>query len=473
MKYVVYGLGISGISAAKSLINLGFQVICCDDNEDALIKNKEKYPQLTFAKFEEINFDEETAISFAPGIPLYLPKKHKILEIIEKTKAKLACDVEIFYQLNCQKNNFIAITGTNGKSTTTALTGFIFEKLKIPSAIGGNIGIGCFELPQNQENFSYIFETSSYQLDLLSDAHFNIAALLNITPDHLDRHGDMHTYIAAKKRIFKNQNENDFALIGVDNENSREVFLELKNDKNFKAKLIPISNKEVLPYGISLIDGKLFVNLEEKLNFDLKSQFLIGLHNEQNMAFAFAISYFYLRKMDCFANARNDEGEDRATCNDEKNIINAIKEFKGLNHRMQIIGEIDGIKFINDSKATNAESSENALKSFENIFWIVGGKAKDGGISSLKPYFNKVVKAYLIGESSEEFAKFFSENKLNYEKCHDLKTAFKKSLIDAKNSSLSKKNILLSPACASFDQWKNFEERGNYFCELFDGLSKF
>lgn len=458
MKYVVYGLGISGISAAKSLNKAGFEVICLDDDEKSVIENKKKYPELNFAKFEEINFDAKTVISFSPGIPLYFPKRHKILEIIAKTNANLACDIEVFYRLNFSKNNFIAITGTNGKSTTTALCGFIFEKLKIPAAIGGNIGMPCFELPQKQENFTYIFETSSYQLDLLSNAHFAISALLNITPDHLDRHGDMQGYIAAKKKIFNNQNEDDFALIGVDCLNSKNLFLQLKNDENFKAKLIPISHKEVLNYGISLIDGKLIINLEEKLNFNLKSQFLIGSHNEQNMVFAFAVSYFY--------------GKKHKLNFDSNQIIAAIKEFKGLNHRMQILGEVDGVKFINDSKATNADSSENALKSFENIFWIVGGKAKDNGITSLQPFFNKIVKAYLIGQASDEFAEFFEKHQLNYEKCGNLENAFKKAVIDTKNSSLSKKNILLSPACASFDQWKNFEERGNYFCKLFNGLSK-
>ncbi len=451
VKYVVYGLGISGISAIKFLAK-NHEVIATDDNEKSILdaKNKLNLPQVKFLKPQEINFDGDTVISFSPGIPLYFPNPHKILEIVKKTGAKLACDLEIFYQEKSQ-NEFIAITGTNGKSTTTALTGFILKELGIDADVGGNIGIPCFELMES-DNKTHVFETSSYQLDLLSQSHFHITALLNITPDHIDRHGSLEGYIKAKKRIFRNQNENDFALIDVDNHNSHKVFQDLQNDHSFKAKLIPISTLKIQKGGVALIDGILFNDIGgigSKL--ELKSDFLKGNHNDQNMAFAFAIAYLKLRA-----------GEEK--------IIESIKKFPGLKHRLQLVGQIDNIKFINDSKATNAQSTQNALKSYDNIFWILGGKAKDGGISSLKPYFNKITKAYLIGDASEEFAKTLAESGVFFEKCDNLQNAFEKSVFDAKNNSLSQKNILLSPACASFDQWKNFEERGDYFCKLVDDL---
>lgn len=457
MKYVVYGLGISGISTAKFLAKNGEEVIATDDNENTLAEDIKKYPELKFAKSDEILFDSQTIVSLAPGIPLYFPKPHKILEICKKTGATLACDIEIFYRKN-NAAKFIAITGTNGKSTTTALSGFIFEQLKIPSAIGGNIGVPCFDLP-TQNNFTYIFETSSFQLDLLSQTHFKIAALLNITPDHLDRHGSMDGYIEAKKRVFRNQTSGDFTLIDVDNENSKKVFAELKADKNFKATLVPISTKKIQENGISLFGGKL-INKIGGANFELelKSEFLRGEHNDQNMAFAFTIAYCHMIQ----------QGEHGL----EGKIISAIKKFQGLRHRMQIVGKIGDTRFINDSKATNAESTEHALKAYENIFWIVGGKAKDGGIENLAPYFGKISKAYLIGDATEEFAKTLEKNSVIFEKCGDLKTAFEKALDDTKKSSLTEKNILLSPACASFDQWKNFEQRGDYFCKLFDELPK-
>jgi UDP-N-acetylmuramoylalanine--D-glutamate ligase len=462
MKYVVYGLGISGISTAKFLAQNNEKVVATDDNEKTIADlNDETSSRVKFLKPHEIEYDSRTIISFSPGIPLYFPKPHKILEIVKKTAAQLVCDIEIFYQKNSQ-NNFIAITGTNGKSTTTALSGFIFKELGIASEIGGNIGVPCFDLPQNQKNFSYIFETSSYQLDLLNQTHFKIAALLNITPDHIDRHGSIEGYISAKKRIFQNQTAGDFALVDVDNKNSAQVFAQLKNDPNFRATLIPISTKKIQENGVSLFNGVLVNKINgANSSFELKSQFLRGEHNDQNMAFAFAIAYCnFLIKKDPSATAQ------------EKSIIEAIKKFTGLRHRMQLLGEIDDIKFINDSKATNAESTENALKAYDKIFWIVGGKAKEGGILGLKPYFKKIYKAYLIGEATEEFAKTLEENSVIFEKCNNLENAFKKAFFDAKNVSLSEKNILLSPACASFDQWKNFEQRGDYFYKLFNELQK-
>ncbi len=439
MKYVIYGLGISGLSAAKYLKKVGNEVVTTDDNHNNPAAS---------AKPDEISYDSETVISVAPGVP----SDHKIFDIAKKTGAEIACDIEIFYRLNRQ-NNFIAITGTNGKSTTTALTGFIFKELKIPSAIGGNIGIPCFDLPMTNET-TYIFETSSYQLDLLTRAHFKIAALLNITPDHIDHHGSMDAYIEAKKKVFQNQTEQDFALIDVDNENSRKVFEGFKNDKNFRAKLIPISTKKIQENGVSLIDGKLVNRISgANSHLELSSEFLRGEHNDQNMAFALAISY-------CFGFL------------DEKKIISAIQKFEGLPHRCKIVGQKNGIKFVNDSKATNAESTEPALKAFENIFWILGGRPKEGGISILAPYFSKISKAYLIGEATEEFAKILEKNSVIFEKCGDLEKAFKAAYSDAKKSSLTEKVLLLSPACASLDQWKNFEQRGDYFCKLVDELQK-
>ena len=458
-KYIIYGLGVSGISVAKSLISQNLEVIGTQDNEESLIELQKKHPDINFQSPENIAFDENTIVVFSPGIPLYFPKRHKILDICQKTSAQLVCDLELFYQQNYQ-NNFIGITGTNGKSTTTSLTGFVFEKLGIGSQIGGNIGVAAFDLKQQQKNFTYIFELSSYQLDLIDKSHFKIACLLNITPDHIDRHGSFENYIKSKKRIFLNQQVGDFSMIDVDNENSRKVFEELQKDDDFKANLIPISAIKTNENGISLIDGKLISKIaENNFEIELTSEFLKGKHSDLNMAFAFATTYLTLLK-----------ALGQVPTEIIPNIIKIIKEFKGLSHRLEFIGKIDNISFINDSKATNAQSSQHALKAYENSYWILGGKAKEGGISELEPYFKKVKKAYLIGESSEEFAENLKKNSVDFDICGDLKTATKKAFSDAKNNSLSKSNILLSPACASFDQWKNFEERGDYFCKIFDEL---
>lgn len=466
MKYIIYGLGISGLATAKHLIKCNHHVIITDDNESAIENARSKLTEEVAKHQENVEFiksdkiknecDAETVIVFAPGIPLYHPKSHQILEIVRNCGAKLLCDVELFYLMNKDKT-FLGITGTNGKSTTTALTGFIFDELKVDAQIGGNIGVPCFDLPDAK---NYVFEISSYHLDLMEQSHFKTAALTNITPDHIDRHGSFENYIKAKKRIFSNQGAEDYAIIGVDNEFSLQVFEELKDDSSFKAKLIAVSTKKICEEGVSVIDGILHNKIDgASSGLPLEGAVLKGEHNMQNIAVAFANVYCVLHKI----------VEPREL---EKSIVAAINKFKGLRHRMQFLGQVDGISFINDSKATNAESTENALKSYENIFWILGGKAKDGGILSLEPYFKKITKAYLIGEASDQFAEVLQKNYVQFEKCIDLKTAFDHSFIDAKKSGLKEKNILLSPACASFDQWKNFEERGDYFCKVFDEINK-
>ncbi len=467
MNYIVYGLGISGISTAKYLIKNNYKVIVTDDNDAAIESSRSKlaaeisqHPQenIKFIKSSEIASEcaADTVVVFAPGIPLYYPKPHKIIEIVKKSGAKLLCDIELFYSLNSTKT-FLGITGTNGKSTTTALTGFILNELKIDAQIGGNIGVPCFE-SSNVQN--YVFEISSYHLDLMKKTHFKSAVLTNITPDHIDRHGSFENYIAVKKKIFFNQGEGDYAIIGVDNEYSKNIFTELKNDTSFRAALVAVSTQKVCDDGVAVINGYLHNKIAgASSDISLDGIILKGEHNMQNVAMAFASVYCAFYKV-------LDPKEL------EQKIIAAIKKFKGLRHRMQLLGNIDGINFINDSKATNAESTENALKSYENIFWILGGKPKDGGISSLQPYFHKITKAYIIGEASDQFAEVLQKNNVEFEKCIDLKSAFNHAFLDAKKSSLKERNILLSPSCASFDQWKNFEERGDYFCTAFDEINK-
>jgi UDP-N-acetylmuramoylalanine--D-glutamate ligase len=459
-KFIVFGLGISGNTAVKFLLEKGFGVLAGDDNKnsiDALNKYLSEHENLKnhFKVFDNINsvdWQNAQCLVLAAGIPLKYPTPHPIVLQAQKHNCPIVCDVEILYQFN-QEAKFIGITGTNGKSTTTALTGHIFEYAKKPSAVGGNIGIGALALPQLNKDENYIIEMSSYQLDLIDKTKLHIANLLNITPDHLDRHKDMGGYIAAKKRIFMNQTKDDFAVIGVDNENSRAVYEELKNDSKFKARLIPISTKQVIDGGVSIIGNIIHNNIKDKKSaIDLgERQFLKGEHNAQNIACAFANAFL--------------------SGIDEEQIIAAIKTFKGLKHRMQLVGSLNGINFINDSKATNAESTENALKPYQNIYWILGGIAKEGGIESLVPYFSKIKYAFLIGQASDDFAKTL-DGKVQYFKCVDLENAFQMSYSKALEDNAKEKNILLSPACASFDQWKNFEQRGDFFIKLVEALKK-
>jgi len=457
-RYIVYGLGISGISAIKYLCQNN-RVIATDDNESSINKAKEILKHnVDFITSSEINFTKDDIIICSPGIEISFPKPHKTLSLAKKAGAKIICDIEEFYSQNID-NNFIGITGTNAKSTVTTLIGEIFKHLNIKSHIGGNIGVPCFDLEKNQKNFTYIFETSSYQLDLIDKTRYKIACLLNITPDHIDHHGSFKNYVSAKKRIFKNQQEGDFAIINFDDENCKQIYEELKADKNYKATLIKISKEDLDTNSIQISGNKVICKIANSNNeFNLEPKYLLGSHNIENIAFCLGI-------ITSFAIQNNLKL-------DINKIIQTINNFKGLKHRMEILGEISGINFINDSKATNQESSAKALDSFNNIFWILGGKSKENGIQNLQPFFHKIQKAYLIGESTDEFAKFLEKNAVIFEKCSNLENAFKKAFLDAKNSDLKNKNILLSPSCASFDQWKNFEERGSYFCKLFNELSK-
>ena len=333
--FIIYGVGISGISTIKNLA-IKFpntSIIATDDNELSL-KNSElillskKFSNITILPFDQINFNNYSKIIFSPGIPLYFPKPHKILKVIEKYHCELICDLELFYLQNFQENNFIGITGTNGKSTTTALIGFILNHLNYQCEVGGNIGIPCFELPIGK-NFCYIFEASSFQLDLMHETKFNIANLTNITPDHLDRHGSMLNYIQSKKKIFANQSKSDFAIINLDDQISLDVYYDLKNDRNFQAQLIGISTRKISDHGVSIIDGIIHNNIfNDKFKLPINSKYLKGEHNDQNIAFAFASCFCHL-----YQKSSNNFNAELIS----KKIIEAIELFKGLKHRLQIV----------------------------------------------------------------------------------------------------------------------------------------
>ncbi|MFT6332044.1 MAG: UDP-N-acetylmuramoylalanine--D-glutamate ligase [Lentimonas sp.] len=450
-KFLIYGLGVSGVAAIEFLLNKKLPILVGDDNLNSLKKVSENQNLQTINNIDKINWSEIKCLILAAGIPL----NHKIVAAAQKNNCQIVCDVEILHHFH-PKENLIGITGTNGKSTITALTGHIFDEAKAPNATGGNIGLAALYLPDvfskrhsefDAKEKNYIIEISSFQLDLIHKTKFHISNLNNITPDHLDRHGSMDNYINSKKRIFLNQTENDFAVIGIDNKNSAKIFEDLKNDKNFTTKLIPTSTKKIVKGGVSIIGNKLH-NIDGSV-FIIGNKTLKGEHNSQNISFAFANAFL--------SGIEPDQ------------IIESINNFKGLKHRMQFVAKINDINFINDSKATNAESTENSLKSFENIYWILGGKSKERGITALEKYFPKVKYAFLIGDATDEFAKTL-EGKVKYFKCKTLEKAFEEANNLALKDSIEEKNILLSPACASFDQWKNFEERGNYFCDLVEDL---
>jgi len=325
----------------------------------------------------------------------------------------------------------IGITGTNGKSTTTALTGHLLSRHGKNMAVGGNIGTACLELPTDSDY--YVLELSSYQLEISDNACLNVAAWLNITPDHLDRHGNIENYVKAKQKIFQGAG---CAVVCVDDEYSKKVYRELTIPNKIGVSCIDPSADIYVKDGI-IHDGDHRVNIE-------KAEALQGQHNYQNAAVAYGIA--------------------KAV-----GIIPLAEDFNtfgGLDHRQQIASKIGNLLFVNDSKATNAEASEHALKRFQGqrIYWIAGGVPKSQGIVPLKGYFKTITHAFLIGQAQKDFAETLNGG-APYTLCKDLDEAVLKALEMYKNQGdeNTPSVVLLSPACASFDQFKNFEHRGAEF----------
>lgn len=450
-RIMVFGLGITGVSATKALSLGGANVIAWDDNEKARdnIQNKE-ITNVVLKDFREVDWKDIDALILGAGVPLTYPKPHLVVDYAKSVSCPIICDVEILYRQETEAF-YIGITGTNGKSTTTSLIGKIFQDNNIESKIGGNLGTSATDFESLSKGGVYILEMSSYQLDLIDKTKFNISLLINISPDHLDRHGGMEGYIQAKCNIYKNQGSSEIAVIGVDDKYSLSVYKDLKQSGKI-GRIIPISSLEFQKGGVSVIDGFLFNDIDQaNEKISLKGLKLKGIHNFQNIAASFACAYLY--------------GIDK------NKIIDSTLNFLGIKHRMQLVRKIGKVEFVNDSKATNCSSASKSLMEYNDIFWIAGGISKGDDISSLSKFFPKIRKAFLVGRAKEEFA-FALKGKVECVSCETLDEAFKYSSESAFLSKCDNPVVLLAPACSSFDQWKNFEERGNYFCTLVDELAK-
>ncbi|PZP86830.1 MAG: UDP-N-acetylmuramoyl-L-alanine--D-glutamate ligase [Azospirillum brasilense] len=429
--YAVVGMGKTGRATAAALRESGASVVTWDD------KNHEAGAP----HFSDWDWATLDAIVMSPGIAWYYPAMHPIAALAQQHGLPLIGDIELLY-LAQPKAKYIAITGTNGKSTTTTLIAHILAQCGVPSAVGGNLGTPVLDLPELGEGGTYVLELSSYQLDLLHSTRFNVAVWLNISPDHLDHHGSMERYVAAKQHIFDRQKKADVAVLGVDDATSEQVAKEMRAAK--QQCVIPISTRSKLASGIEVRDGILTNRfaLTEPTG-DLRSiKALQGEHNWQNAAAAYAA---------CFAHGLAHDA-----------IMQAMQSYPGLKHRMQWLGEIAGVTFVNDSKATNADAAEKALRTYDNIYWIAGGVAKEGGIEPLRAYFPKICRTYLIGEAAPTFAQTL--NGQDVVQAGTLAEAFARAVADAPAGSA----IVLSPACASFDQFANFEVRGDAFIALVD-----
>jgi UDP-N-acetylmuramoylalanine--D-glutamate ligase len=445
----VFGLGRTGIAAARALAEGGAGILAWDDSADT--RQAAKLAGIELTDLDRADWSNVTALVLSPGVPLTHPEPHRLVKKAAEHDVPVIGDMELFARAmqalpQERRPQIIGITGTNGKSTTTALIGHILKKAGRDVRVGGNIGDAVLGLEPPRANTIYVLELSSYQLDLVQSLHCDVAIWLNLTEDHIERHGDMQGYKAAKFRIFANQSADDFAVIGVDDDHSVGVMSRLKSGG--VQKVTAISSGHSLGSGVYAIGGKLFDSTgntcHEVLDLALATA-LPGDHNAQNVAAAFAA----LRHIGLSA--------DR--------IASAIRSFPGLAHRLEFLGSQKNVRFFNDSKATNADAAARALASFDNIYWIAGGRKKEGGIGSLAEYFPRIAKAYLIGEAADEFAATLA-SAVPFELAGTLENAIDLAARDAGSSGRAAPVILLSPACASFDQFRDFEHRGDVFRTL-------
>ena len=439
----VFGLGITGIEGVCALGVGGVKGTAWDDDE----KKCKVAADLGAVIQELIPMPEGVeALVLSPGVPLTHPTPHKVVTVAEEASIPIIGDMELFQKARTTfpaPSQVIAITGTNGKSTTAALTAHLLTGSGFNVQLGGNIGQSVLALSPAEENTVYVLELSSYQIDLSPRFSPDIAVLLNLSPDHLDRHGSMKGYIQSKWQMFENLQPGSTAIIGVDG--SDETALAESAETNDAIISVRISGQAEKTAKVFYQEGWLCD--QEGPIVDLSSiATLQGAHNGQNAAAAYVAALS--------AGAAKDD------------IIRAFTGFQGLAHRMQPIGEISGedgeVRFVNDSKATNAEASAHALATYDKIYWIAGGLPKEEGIDSLRPYFDRIACAYLIGASSEVFSLTLSDTP------HVVSKTLDKAVPQAVTDALAAGGgvVLFSPACASFDQFENFEKRGAAFCEL-------
>ena len=436
----VFGLARSGISCAMALQLGGAKVFAWDDSEPSVEKARAEGVSIT--NLHSVDFKSLDALVLSPGVPLTHPEPHWTVVKAKQAGIEIIGDTEIFArELAKAGSKLVAITGTNGKSTTTALIGHVFRHAGIDVDVGGNIGLAVFNLRKPEKNSVYVLELSSFQIDLMPSLKPDVGILTNITPDHLDRHGTLEHYAAVKARMFSKMTAGDVALIGVDD----DICKTLVKQVPAAATTYAVSVDHEVPSGIAAHDGILRFKQNDKVidQIDLRAMpALKGKHNWQNASMAF--------------------GAARALGVSVAQIESAMKSFPGLAHRMQQIATRGSVAFVNDSKATNADAAEKALASFDNIYWIAGGIAKTGGIESLHPYFSKITRAYLIGAAAKDFEHTLN-GKVAFVQCGTLEKAVEQAAQDAVQEKRDNAVVLLSPACASFDQYKNFEIRGDAF----------
>ncbi|MEH6691190.1 MAG: UDP-N-acetylmuramoyl-L-alanine--D-glutamate ligase [Pseudorhizobium pelagicum] len=438
-KVALFGLGGSGLATAQALVAGGAEVTAWDDNPDSVARASQA--GIPTGDLHGLDWSAQAALVLSPGVPLTHPKPHWSVDLARTAGVEIIGDVELFVRerrVHAPDCPFIAITGTNGKSTTTALIAHILKASGRDTQLGGNIGTAILTLDRPKAERYFVVECSSYQIDLAPTLDPTAGILLNLTPDHLDRHGTMQHYAEIKERLVAGSRT---AIVGVD-----DSFCALIADRIERAG-VPvrrISKRSVVADGVYAEGSRIFqADGGTSADFvDLDGiDTLKGSHNAQNAAAAIAAC--------------------RAVGVSADDIRAGLRSFPGLKHRMQPVGRRGRVVFVNDSKATNADAAAPALSSYKRIYWIAGGLPKEGGIASLAPLFPHIMKAYLIGEAAPGFAASLGEA-VAYEISGTLEQAVAHASADAAADGQDAA-VLLSPACASFDQYKNFEVRGDAF----------
>jgi len=452
----VFGLARTGLGAVRSLVAGGTNVIAWDDDSAARDLGGQEGAEIM--PWRQWPWEKIAALVLSPGVPLTHPKPHGVVGHANDAKVPVIGDVELFAREIRPdpdapgKAPVIAITGTNGKSTTTALVGHILKACGFDAQIGGNIGKSVLELSPPSSSKSgpktiYVLEMSSFQIDLAPGLRPDVTVLSNLSPDHIDRHGSMDNYAAIKARLLKQTAKDGQVVAGVDDDYSSSIFTQLAAAARNKAIAAahPVSVGKVLGRGLFVVEGALYDALGGRAVrvMDMaEATHLPGAHNWQNAALAF--------------------GAVKPFIADTRQITAAIASFSGLAHRLEDVGHVGKAVFINDSKATNADATAKALGVYPDIFWIAGGKPKEGGIESLAAFFPRIRKAYLIGEAAPLFARTL-DGKAPYEMSGTLDKAVEAAARDAIAAPAAHSVVLLSPACASYDQFKDFEQRGDAF----------
>jgi UDP-N-acetylmuramoylalanine--D-glutamate ligase len=442
----VFGLGGSGLASAQALAAGGAKVTAFDDSAASI--ESARTSGIATADLRQLDWSKFAALVLAPGVPLTHPVPHWTVGLARAAGVEVIGDIELFCRERrrlAPHSPFVAITGTNGKSTTTALIHHLLKSAGRSADLGGNIGTAVLTLEPPRPAHAHVIECSSYQIDLAPSLDPRVGVLINVSEDHLDRHGTLENYSAVKQRLVAGVQADGTAVVGVDDKWCQAAADRIEQ----RGKTVTrISVRRPLSDGIYVVAGEILHASGGTARSIAQLGgigSLRGTHNAQNAA--------------CAAAAGLALGLDAAA------IQAGLRSFPGLAHRMEQVGRIGTVLFVNDSKATNVDSTAQALACFTDMFWIAGGKPKTGGIVSLSAFFPRIRKAYLIGEAAAEFARTL-DGKVAYEMAGTLDRAVAAAARDAAAATLKEPVVLLSPACASFDQYRNFEVRGDRFREL-------